>query len=137
MTTPEQGITLTRTIAAPPSKVYAAYTSAEGWCAWCCETAEVDPRVGGRYHIFTEGYNALGDFTDLEPDRSIAFTWDGDGEPPMRVQVRLEAHGGSTDMTFTVTILGSTEAGFAEFLGRTWGRVLDNLKAVLERQVGG
>ena len=134
MTTPEQEITLTRTIAAPRPKVYAAFTSAEGWCAWCCETAEVNARVGGRYHIYTEGYNAHGEFTHLEPDRCIAFTWDGDGEPPMQVRVLLDSQGDSTTLTFTVTILGSTEAGFAGFLERTWGRVLDNLKAVLERQ---
>ena len=134
MTTPEQEITLTRTIAAPRPKVYAAFTSAEGWCAWCCETAEVDARVGGRYHIYTEGYNAYGEFTHQEPGRSVAFTWDGDGEPPMRVRVLLDGQGDSTTMTFT--ILGPTQAGFAAFLERTWGRVLDNLKVVLERQAG-
>jgi len=137
MTTPEQEITLTRTIVAPPPQLYAAFTSASGWCAWCCETAEVDARVGGRYHIYTQGYNAYGEFVHLEPDRSIAFTWDGDGEPPMRVHVLLDGQGDSTTMTFTVRVLGSTEVGFAAFLERTWGRVLDNLKAVLEGQAGG
>ncbi len=134
MTTPQQAITLTRTILAPPSQVYAAFTSAEGWCAWCCETAEVDAQVGGKYHIYTQGYNAYGEFTLLEPERSLAFTWDGDEEPPMQVRVLLDGQGQSTILQFTVTILGSLDAwaGFTGFLERTWGRVLDNLKAVLE-----
>lgn len=139
MATLEQEITLIRTILVPPSQAYAAFSTAEGWCAWCCETAEVDARVGGRYHIFTQGYHARGEFTHLEPERTLAFTWDGDKEPPMVVRVELTGQGQGTLLAFTVTVLGSLDAwpGFLDFLGRTWGRVLDNLKAVLEREEGG
>lgn len=136
MTIPEQEITLARTILAPPPEVYAAFATAEGWCAWCSETAEVDARVGGKYHLCTQGYNARGEFIQLDPGRSLAFTWDGDEEPPMRVRVLLDGQGQGTILTFTVAVLGSLDAwpGFVDFLERTWGRVLDNLKAVLEAQ---
>jgi uncharacterized protein YndB with AHSA1/START domain len=129
-----QEITLTRTILASPSRVYAAFTRAEGWCAWCCEQAEVDPHVGGKLHIYTEGYNAYGEFTVLEQDRTVAFTWDGDGEPPTLIHVLLDEQEDSTMVTFRVIGLGSEQdwAGFAGTLERIWGRVLDNLKAVLE-----
>ncbi|HNS52649.1 MAG TPA: SRPBCC domain-containing protein [Anaerolineae bacterium] len=139
MTTPVQGITLTRTILVPPPQVWAAFATAAGWCTWCCETAVVDARVGGRYHIYTQGYNARGVFTQLILERSLAFTWDGDDEPPMRVCVLLDGQGRSTTLTFTVTVLGSLDArpGFVDFLERTWGRVLDNLKAVLEGERAG
>ena len=129
-----QEITITRMILASPAQVYAAFTQAEGWCEWCCEKAESDPHIGGKLHIYTEGYNAYGKFTGLEPDRAVAFTWDGDGEPPMLVQVLLDGHDHSTDMTFKVTILASEQdwPDFAETLARIWNRVLNNLKAVLE-----
>jgi len=134
MTVPTQEITLTRTVLASPSDVYAAFTCAQGWCAWCCETAEVDARIGGKLHIYTEGYNAYGVFTVLEPSRTVAFTWDGDKEPPMHVDVRLEEQKNDTPLTFNVAVLGNLEdwPAFATFLERTWGRALDNLKEVLE-----
>jgi hypothetical protein len=52
----------------------------------------------------------------------------------MRIHVALDGHGDSTVMTFTVTGLGSDQdwAGLVTFLDRTWNRVLDNLKSVLE-----
>jgi uncharacterized protein YndB with AHSA1/START domain len=134
VTTHTQELTLTRTILASPTRVYAAFTTAAGWCAWCCETAETDPRVGGRLHIYTEGYHAYGEFTALEEDKTVAFTWDGDGEPPMRIHVSLDREDGSAGVTFTVTGRGSEQewSSIADFLERTWGRALDNLKAVLE-----
>ncbi len=129
-------ITFTRTLLVPPGSVYQAFTSAEGWCKWCCETAEADARVGGKYHIYTEGYNAYGEYKELEKDKAVIFTWDGDKEPPMIIHVTMSGRDGSTDLTFTVRGLCSEEEwkGIEEFLERTWNRVLDNLKTVLESE---
>jgi uncharacterized protein YndB with AHSA1/START domain len=134
MTAQAQEIMLTRTVLALPSQVYAALTRAEGWCAWCCEKAEADAHVGGKLHIYTEGYNANGEFTVLEPDRAVAFTWNGDAEPPTLIHVLLDEQDDGTVVAFKVTGLGSTQdwAGIADSLERIWGRALDNLKAVLE-----
>ena len=138
MASPTREITITQTILAAPAQAYAAFTRAEGWCAWCCEQAKSDARVGGKLHIYTEGYNAYGEFTELEPDRTVAFTWNGDGEPPTRIRVLLDGHEHSTVVTFQVIGLGPEQdwAGIADFLERTWGRVLNNLKAVLETGPG-
>ena len=129
-----QQIVMTRTILAAQAQVYAALTRAQGWCAWCCEQAECDARVGGKLHIYTEGYNAYGQFTEMEEDRSVAFTWDGDQEPPTLIHVSLDGQDDGTVMTFQVTGLCSEQewAGFADTLERIWGRVLNNLKEVLE-----
>ena len=129
---------LTRTILASPSRVYAAFTQPEGWCEWCCEQAEADAHVGGKLHIYTEGYNAYGEFTVLGQDRTVAFTWNGDGEPPTLIHVLLDGQDTGTITTFRVTSLGPEQdwAGFAAFLERTWGHALNNLKAVLEAKSG-
>jgi uncharacterized protein YndB with AHSA1/START domain len=129
-------IVVKRTILAAPARVFAAFTQAEGWYAWCCETAECDARIGGRLHIYTEGYHATGEFTELERDRSVAFTWNGDGEPPMLVAVALDEQGDGTALTFQVTGLCPEEewAGIADTIERIWERVLNNLKRVLERE---
>jgi uncharacterized protein YndB with AHSA1/START domain len=128
-------IALARTIEAVPGAVYAAFTSAEGWCAWCCETAEADARPGGKLHIYTDGYNAYGEFRELDPGRAVAFTWDGDAEPPMLIRVLLDGRDKRTIVTFHVAGLCAEPewAAIAGFLERTWGHALDNLKAVLER----
>jgi uncharacterized protein YndB with AHSA1/START domain len=78
MVSQTQEMTLARTIRTSPARVYAAFTDAEGWCDWCCETAECEATIGGKLHIYTEGYNAYGEFTELEPDRTASFTWNGD-----------------------------------------------------------
>jgi uncharacterized protein YndB with AHSA1/START domain len=134
MLTQPQEISLTRTILASPSQVYEAFTRSEGWCEWCCEKAETDPRVGGKLHIYTEGYNAYGEFTQLEQDQVAAFTWNGDAEPPTLIHVSLTRQGESTDLAFRVAGVCPPQdwTGFAEFLERTWGRALNNLKIVLE-----
>ena len=134
MTSIANEIKLTRVIQVPPYRVYAAFTRAEGWCEWCCEKAEADSSIGGRLHIYTEGYNAYGEFTDLERDKLIAFTWDGDEEPPTHIRIMLNEQDDSTLMTFKVAILDAEKdrGYFADFLKRTWGRALDNLKTVLE-----
>jgi len=131
-------IELTRTIRAPRSRVYDAFTTAQGWCAWCCETAEAEARTGGKLHVYTEGYNAYGEFSGLIPYQAVGFSWDGDGEPPTLISVQLDEQEDSTVLTFTVTSKhpDADWAEFADFLERTWGRALDNLKAVLESESG-
>jgi uncharacterized protein YndB with AHSA1/START domain len=134
MSASPQEITLTQAIAAPPSEVYAAFTRDVGWLEWCCEKAEIDARAGGKLHIYTEGYHAYGEFRALEQDRTVEFTWDGDGEPPTLIRVRLDRLAEGTHLTFTVVGTGSQDdwAGIVEFLERVWGHALDNLRAVLE-----
>jgi uncharacterized protein YndB with AHSA1/START domain len=134
MTIQTQEVTLTRTILTSPSRVYAAFTRSEDWCEWCCEKAEADPHVGKKLHIYTEGYNAYGEFTILEQDKAVAFTWNGDAEPPTLIHVLLNKQNDGTHMTFKVTGLCPEQdwAGIVDFLERTWGHALNNLKVVLE-----
>jgi uncharacterized protein YndB with AHSA1/START domain len=132
-----QVITLNRVIHAPATSVFASFTRAEGWCAWCCQIAECDGRVGGKFHICTDGYNACGEFTQLEEDRSITFTFNGDKEPPTEIHIQLDGQDGRTNLLFQITVLGSAPDvdSFMTFLEGIWGHVLDNLKTVLEKGV--
>lgn len=137
-TNPSPEIILTRTILSSPRLIYEAFTRAEGWCRWCCETATTEVFVGGKLYIYTEGYHAYGEFVELEPDRIIAFTWLGDNEPPTRIQVSLTPLEGQTKVTFKVSVLDFEQdwTSFVDFLERIWGRALDNLKNVLEQIIG-
>lgn len=129
-----QEITLIQNIHTSPALIYLAFTQPEGWCAWCCEQAEAEAIVGGKLHIYTEGYHAYGEFTRLEQDRIVEFTWDGDDEPPTIILVELDNLADSTQLSYKITGLGSQQAwdSIAGFLERTWGRALNNLKVVME-----
>jgi uncharacterized protein YndB with AHSA1/START domain len=134
MTSQTQSFTLSNSIDVAPSLVYRAFTDAEAWCEWCVEEAQVDPRPGGKLHIYTEGYHAYGEFKELEPDKIVEFTWDGDNEPPTIIRVSLVEGDGNTNINFQVTILDSEEnqSDFADELEKIWARALRNLKTVLE-----
>ena len=121
-------------IKASPQRVFNAFTTAEGWCEWCCEEAACNATVGGKLHIYTDGYNAYGEFQKVEPARFISFTWDGDGEPLVLIAVGIEQVKDASQLTFKVIGLCSDQEwlGIVDFLERTWGRVLNNLKSVLE-----
>jgi len=109
--------------------------AAEGWCAWCCRAGEADARVGASSIFYTDGYNAYGEFTLLGAGQGPSLSPGTEmEEPPTLVHVLLDEQDSSTIMMFRVTGLGSAQdwAGFAGTLERIWGRVLNNLKAVLE-----
>ena len=131
-----QTFTLSDTIHVAPSRVYWAFTAADAWCEWCVEEAQTDPRPGGKLHIYTEGYHAYGEFTELEQDKTVAFIWNGDNEPPTLIRVSLEKQGENTLMNFQVTGLSYENAWdkFADELEKIWARALRNLKNVLENK---
>ena len=81
-----QVLRLTKTIAASPEEVFAAWTQREHMTQWCCPdpTAEVDVavdlRVGGSFTIVmkAEGgpFTAQGVYKEIEAPRRVVYTWD-------------------------------------------------------------
>jgi uncharacterized protein YndB with AHSA1/START domain len=118
--------------------VYYAFTTPAAWRQWCDADARTDPCPGGRLYVYTPGYAAIGEFTALEENKTVAFTWDGQGEPPTRVHVALQERDGGTHVTFTVTGLGAEQAWAetAHVFESAWGRALANLQSVLETGLG-
>jgi len=79
-------LTLKRRIAAPPTKVYAAWTDPQQIMRWFGPagaemiSAEVDARVGGRYRMRFrtpdgEEHDVSGTYREVVPDEKLAFTW--------------------------------------------------------------
>lgn len=134
MTVTNQFIELDQVVDVPPGEVFNAFTSATAWCRWCCDEAQVDPRVGGQLLVHTPDYDVCGEFIAWELDKHLAFTWHGTGEPPTRVDITLDYQDGATHMVFRVTNLGDQQA-WTETAGvfqSAWGRALAHLKVVLE-----
>ena len=110
MTTQQKNITLTmdRTYAAPPARVYRAWTEPGEIVQWVAPnpemdtTAELDVREGGEYAIHMGPHTVRGTYQEIVPSEKLVFTWRWDGaEGPghMLVTVTLdETSDGGTKM---------------------------------------
>jgi uncharacterized protein YndB with AHSA1/START domain len=100
-----------RTIHARAERIFEAWTDPRQLCAWwgprpvTCASAEVDLRVGGRYHIVNalpEGTTVAieGEFELIEPPHKLVYTWRLGQEPgeSSRVTVRFDPRGDATEV---------------------------------------
>ncbi len=131
-------ITITRTVAATPDRVFDAWTDVAQLARWwwpqlAGTTYDVDARAGGRYRIHSPaiGITAWGEYTDVDRPRRLAFTWnwEGEGETDVGsvvddVVVTFEPAGEATLVTVEHTSLVHVEDGGAE---QGWNDVMDRL----------
>jgi len=120
-------------IAAAPDVVFPYFTDPVLAMKWIADSAELDPRPGGLFHVVVEGNPARGAFVEVDPPRRVVFTWGIDGNeglPPgtSTVEVDLVAEGDETVVTLTHRDLpedfrASHEGGWNQYLG-TLGAVV-------------
>ncbi len=133
----DKEFTFTQTIDAPPATVYHAFTNVAVIQGWLCDNAQLDASENGRLYLHWNegGYYVAGEYTALEPDKSLTFSWRGRGEAAAtKVHVALAAENGGTGLTLTHSDVGAGEE-WAETrveLKKGWENSLANLKAVLE-----
>lgn len=123
---------ITRTLAAPPERVWRAFTDPAALNGWFWPhldgRAEVDLRVGGGYRIVgpKAGIEVAGEYLEIDPPKRLVFTWRW-GEEEERSLVTLEvtvAAGG--------TLLSIVHDQFADPTSRDahhqgWNDCLDRL----------
>lgn len=138
-----KGVTMTDTLSftqyiqASPSAAYHAFTNQAALPNWLCNVVNTSVRVGGPLFLewVPENYYVIGEFTTLQPDSLIAFTWRGRGEPATtQVQVSLTPSDEGVQVTLTHSGLGDGETwqGTRIAMQDGWQRALANLKKVLE-----
>jgi uncharacterized protein YndB with AHSA1/START domain len=138
-----RSLTLVRRIAARPSIVFEAMTTADGVAAWFgpddlpVVRAEMDARVGGTYRVHfrtVDGrdHEACGEFLEVAPPRRIVMSWIWavGGEPEeggrtSRVEIELTPIGDGTELTFTHAALSSEASEKSHAQG--WAGALDKL----------
>ena len=122
----ENLVRLTRVMRASPGAVFSAWTEPaqlERWWTgvggWVEATADVDLRVGGRYHFAMrdEGgalHGVLGVYTEVVPPERLGFTWTWENEPTVMrgsegtlVEVAIGEAPGGTQVTLTHSGLGN------------------------------
>ena len=134
-------ITISRTVAATPDRVFDAWTDVVQLARWwwpqlAGTTYDVDARAGGAYRIHSPavGITAWGEYTDVDRPRRLAFTWnwEGEGETDVGsvaddVVVTFEPAGEGTLVTVAHTSAVHLEDGGAE---QGWNDVMDRLVAL-------
>jgi uncharacterized protein YndB with AHSA1/START domain len=106
-------VSVSRTIAASPATLYAAWTVPEQMRRWFATVVDADVRVGGRYRIENHEDDGTvngftGEYLVLEPAERVAFTFTHDSQTPadrisdetVTVTFR-EVQPGSTEVTIT------------------------------------
>ena len=147
-TSDENLVQLTRVLRAPPGEVFAAWTDPallERWWTgvggWVDAKADVDLRVGGRYHLSMRDdrgalHGVVGAYTEVVPAERLAFTWTWENEPSVMhgsegslVDVVLREAPDGTQVSLTHTGLGGKVVRDMHEEG--WNALLTRLFAVL------
>lgn len=129
-------IKIKQIIETSPHDIYTAFTSPVGLQEWLCSGAEAAAHEAGRLYLWWDhGYYATGEFTGLEPDKKIAFTWHGRNEPGQSlVKVTLKPKENGTQVSLVHSGFDRSKAwrNSMREIQHGWKRGLDNLKSVLE-----
>ena len=134
-----RSLTFVRTVRAAPEQVLRGFTHPTLLRDWLCNSATSHAIPGG--HIFLswrQGYQVMGRYTQLDAPRSIAFTWQGAGDPAQTlVSVTVKPAGEDSQVTIVHSGLGesaSWELQAARW-NQDWPEALENLQSVLETGV--
>lgn len=123
-------------INAPAVEVYRAFTHMTMLRDWLSDIAHIESRLGGGIYLkWGSGFYALGNYTTLEPNKKIAFTWNGKDEPaPTKVQITLKEKDGHTAVTLAHSGVGSGRKWqkMINEIEHSWPESLENLKSVIE-----
>lgn len=131
-------LTVTRALAAPPERVWRAFTSPDELAAWFWPTAwdavvTVDLRVGGRYRVASApvGMAFGGEYVAVEPIERLVQTWQWDGEQheTLVTITFATADDGGTDLTVVHERFATDHDATQHLQG--WKDCLDRLPALV------
>ena len=135
-------------VAASLDQAWAAWTTREGITSFFAPDAEIEPKVGGAFHIYFNPYGGPGDkgaddmrYMALQPKQMLSFDWNAPPSLPLAraqrsfVILRFEAvDAGHTRLRIHHTGWGDGgewDKAYAYF-DRSWGNVLGSLQKRFE-----
>ena len=136
MSTNSQTLNFTQSIKAAPKQVFYAFTHASALNEWLCDFSTVIPNPGGRIYLWwNTGYFTSGEFSVVEKDEKLSFTWRGHQDPfDSKVNVSLLPEGENTLVSLEHTGFGSggSWTNIIQQCKEGWENGLENLTSVLE-----
>lgn len=130
-------ITLTRTINAPAEQLYRAFTNAQALREWFCDIATAQPRVGGGFYVaWNNGDALLGEYTALEPNKTIGLLLRAmDDTDRSTLTITLDAQPDATTITLVDASDGAQWLQIKDEVEQGWRDALDVLQTGLESGV--
>lgn len=136
-------LTLHRRIKAPPEKVYEAWTDPALIARWWGPpgatflSAEIEPRVGGRFAVGMrtpdgERHDVGGEYRELVPGRKLVFTWAWRTTPERQSLVTLTLAAAGEDTELTLLHENFFDEPARDNHQRGWTGALDKLVAQFE-----
>ncbi len=137
----EDSLRVSRVIAAPRERVFAAWLDPESLRRFMCPggktvtRAEVEPRAGGAFRIDMQGSDGLwvhtGTYLEVSPPEKLVFTWQSKatGGVPSLVTVVCLDRGGATELVLTQERLPSANAVVRHTGG--WTQILELIDRLL------
>jgi len=123
-------------IKASATDCFRAFTNQSIIESWLCNSANVDARLLTKLYLWwNSGYYVVGEFSKVEPEKEIAFSWLGRNEPGRtRVRVTFKAGKSVTHVRLEHRGIKDTErwAKAAVGIQRGWESALNNLVVTLE-----
>ncbi|MBL7941797.1 MAG: SRPBCC family protein [Flavobacteriales bacterium] len=141
-------VSLHRVLAAPPEKVYRAFTDPDAMASWLppygfvCRVNSMDVHVGGKYHMtfinFTtgNGHSFGGEYLEIIPGQRLKYTDRFDApEMPGQMITTIELKAVACGTELFATQEGIPEIIPAEMCYLGWQESLDKLKRLVEPNI--
>lgn len=133
-------LTIKRRIKANPATVFAAWTDAEKIKHWWgpegmkTQVAEIDPRVGGRFHVVMKGedgevHDANGIFKEFIHDEKFVMSWYWITTPDRVSQLTITVKGDGGGTILTLLHEQFADEAARDGHNRGWTQALDKLAA--------
>lgn len=139
---PAAALVLTRTIQAPPERVFDAWVSPELIAKWFCPgenysvaIAEVDLAIGGAFRIGIKDPQgrlriATGQYREIQHPEKLVFTWSWEHDPmDTLITLTFNGAGNSTQLVLKHELLPTPEK--REDHARGWNGCLEHLEIFL------
>jgi uncharacterized protein YndB with AHSA1/START domain len=137
-------VTIVRHIKAQPEAVFEAFVEPAEIAQWWSPgagrvlSAEVDPRVGGRFHIRfeidhgkTAGADGVFDIFDPPHRLALSWAWDADPSEITHLEIVLKSTPGGTELTLIHSKLTDADRSGTE---TGWNAALDNLERLFKQE---
>jgi len=136
MSQKSQTLKFTQSVKASPEQVYYAFTHASALNQWLCNFSTVLPNPGGRVYLWwNSGYFSSGEFTQIEKNKQLAFTWHGRHEPgDTLVSVKFVDENGHTSVELDHSGFGTGQEWekIITECQEGWEKGLENLTSIFD-----
>lgn len=92
-------------VGADPDRVWEHVVDGTLASEWMGSAIDIDPRVGGPVNYAPEGVDHIGTVEEVDPGRSITWSWRHPDRDPSQVTITLEPSEDGTRITVTERLL--------------------------------